>query len=52
MLYRDEYYNAESEDANSIEVIVRKQRDGDLGSVKLMFRKEFGKILSIEDMGR
>lgn len=48
MLYRDDYYNKESEDAGTIEVIVTKQRDGDTGTVKMWFRKEYGKLLSME----
>lgn len=46
-LYRDDYYNAETEDANTIEVIVAKNRDGNRGTVKLAFRKEFSHILSL-----
>lgn len=49
MLYRDEYYNKDTEDANMIEVIIAKQRDGGTGSAKLGFSKEFGKILSFEE---
>jgi len=48
MLYRDDYYDKQSEDAGMIEVIVTKQRDGDTGTVKMWFRKEYGKILSME----
>ena len=47
-LYRDEYYDAESEDGGLVEFIVSKQREGATGTVKLAFRKEFGKIVSLE----
>lgn len=46
MLYRDEYYNPESIDRDTVEVIVTKQREGATGTVKLLFQKEFGKMLS------
>lgn len=49
-LYRDEYYNKDSQDANIVELIVSKNRDGSTGTVKLLFQKEFGKMLTIEDM--
>ena len=35
-LYRDEYYNAESEDRNIAELIIAKQRNGPTGTVKLL----------------
>lgn len=34
-LYRDEYYNKESEEKNQAEVIIAKQRSGPTGTVKL-----------------
>lgn len=33
MLYRDEIYNGDSQDKGMAEIIVRKQRDGRLGTV-------------------
>lgn len=47
-LYRDEYYDENSEDKGIVEFIISKQREGSTGSVKLAFRKEYGKILSLE----
>lgn len=47
-LYRDEYYDKESEDAGVVEFIISKQREGATGTVKLAFRKEYGKIISLE----
>ncbi len=48
MLYRDDYYDPQSEDAGTIEVIVKKQRDGETGTVRLGFKKEYGKMISLE----
>jgi len=40
MLYRDEYYNSETDYPGTAEVIVAKQRVGDTGSIRLGFAKE------------
>lgn len=40
-LYRDEVYNKETQDKNIAEVIIGKQRNGPIGSVRLAFRGEF-----------
>ncbi len=47
-LYRDDYYNKETEDANTIEIIIAKQRNGPTGTVKLAFRKEFNRFVDLE----
>lgn len=39
-LYRDDYYNPESEDKGLAEVIIGKQRNGPVGSIKLRFFHE------------
>lgn len=44
-LYRDEYYNHWSEDRGVAEVIVGKNRNGPVGTVKLLFEKETGCFL-------
>ena len=46
-LYRDDYYNPESEKANLGEVIIAKHRNGPTGTVELMFKKEFTKFLNL-----
>lgn len=43
-LYRDEYYNEDSQEKGIAEVKVGKQRNGPVGSVKLRFFKEFGRF--------
>jgi len=39
MMYRDEYYHADSADAGLAEVIIAKHRNGPVGTVKLLFEK-------------
>ena len=39
-IYRDEAYNEYSEDSNIAEIILAKQRNGEIGTFKLYFRKE------------
>jgi replicative DNA helicase len=43
-IYRDEYYNPESEKLGIAEIIIAKHRNGPVGSVELSFRKEFTKF--------
>ena len=38
-LYRDDYYDKESEKKNIIEIIIAKQRNGPVGTVELVFLK-------------
>jgi len=47
-LYRDDYYDKESENKNIIECIIAKQRDGPVGTVDLAFIKDFGKFVNLE----
>lgn len=47
-LYRDEYYNAESESKEVMEIIIAKQRNGATGTVNVIYKKETGKILNID----
>ena len=47
MLYRDDYYNKESEDKGLIEIIIGKNRGGAVGTVQLAFRKELSKFINI-----
>lgn len=47
-LYRDDYYDKESEKKNIIEIIIAKQRNGPVGTVELVFLKHFNKFVSLE----
>ncbi len=47
-LYRDEYYNKDSEDKGVAEVIIAKQRNGPIGTVKLMWIGELTKFANME----
>lgn len=47
-LYRDDYYDKESEKKNIIEIIIAKQRNGPVGTVELAFLKNFNKFVSID----
>ncbi|ENQ3106549.1 replicative DNA helicase [Bacillus cereus] len=47
-LYRDDYYDRESENKNVIEIIIAKQRNGPVGIIGLAFIKEFSKFVDLE----
>lgn len=47
-LYRDDYYDAESEKKNMVEIIVAKHRNGPIGSVDLYFMKDIQKMVGME----
>jgi len=47
-LYRDDYYNGDSEAKNIIEVIIAKQRNGAVGTVELAYMKEYNKFLELD----
>ncbi len=50
-IYRDEMYNAESQDEGVAEVIISKQRNGPTGTVRLAFRREYTRFDNlVEDM--
>lgn len=46
-LYRDDYYDKETEDKNTVEVILGKQRNGPTGMVKLGFLKEYNRFVNL-----
>ena len=47
-LYRDDYYDQESEKKNIGEVIIAKHRNGPTGQVDLVFKHEYTKFLNME----
>ncbi len=49
MLYRDDYYNPDSDKQNTAEIIVAKHRNGPTGTVEVVFDKEHTKFLDIEN---
>lgn len=46
-IYRDEYYNKESEKRGIAEIIIAKQRNGPVGTTELAFLPEFTKFASL-----
>jgi replicative DNA helicase len=51
-LYRDEYYNKETEDKNVAECIISKQRNGPVGTVKLAWIGQFSKFARLDVIHR
>lgn len=47
-LYRDDYYDQESEKKGIIEIIIAKQRNGPVGTVELVFLKQFNKFVDYD----
>ncbi|MFV9510328.1 replicative DNA helicase [Tepidibacillus sp. LV47] len=45
-LYRDDYYNPETEKQNIVEIIIAKQRNGPVGKVELVFLKNYNKFVN------
>lgn len=46
--YRDEYYNAETEEKNIIELIIGKQRNGTTGTIKCVWMGDFQKVATLD----
>lgn len=47
-IYRDEYYHKDSEDAGITEIIIGKQRNGPVGTIKLGWQAHLTKFVNIE----
>jgi len=46
-IYRDEYYNPDSEKKGIAEIIISKHRNGPVGTVELGFLREFTKFVPL-----
>ena len=49
MIYRDEYYDPESEDKCIAEIIIRKNRNGPIGSFNLLFEQYFTRFRNFKE---
>ncbi|MBQ7564466.1 MAG: replicative DNA helicase [Lachnospiraceae bacterium] len=47
-IYRDEYYNKDSEYKGTAEIIVAKQRNGPIGSISLAWLPEYTRFVNLE----
>ena len=47
LMYRDEYYNPDTEDQGIAEVILAKHRNGPTGKVRLYFQSEYTRFRSM-----
>lgn len=47
-LYREDYYDPDTDKQNIIEIIIGKQRNGPIGKVELVFLKNYNKFLSLD----
>jgi replicative DNA helicase len=47
-LYRDDYYDQQTERKNIVDVLIRKHRNGPIGQIELYFVKEQTRFRSIE----
>ncbi|GAE27617.1 replicative DNA helicase [Halalkalibacter wakoensis JCM 9140] len=46
-LYRDDYYDHDTDQPNKVEIIVAKQRNGPVGTVEALFEKEYGRFVNL-----
>lgn len=46
-IYRDDYYNAETEKKNIAEIIIAKHRNGPIGMIELYFHREHSKFANL-----
>jgi len=47
-IYRDDYYNHDSEEKGISEIIIAKQRNGPIGTVKLAWLPQYTKFGNLE----
>lgn len=48
MLYREDYYDRETQNKNIVEVNIAKHRNGPVGVIQLLFEREFSKFQNLE----
>ncbi len=46
-IYRDEYYNHDSDDMGTAEIIIGKQRNGPTGTIKLAWQSQYTKFQNL-----
>ncbi|CAM3366019.1 replicative DNA helicase [Paenibacillus lupini] len=51
-LYRDDYYNSDSEKKGIVELIVAKGRNVGVGKVEMVFLKQYGKFADLDNSGQ
>jgi len=51
-LYRDDYYNKDTEHPNEAEVIIAKQRNGPIGTVTLLWQPQYTRFVNQDHSGR
>ncbi|HKL44396.1 MAG TPA: replicative DNA helicase [Candidatus Absconditabacterales bacterium] len=49
MLHREDYYDPDTDKKGSTDVCIRKNRNGAVGEIELMFRKEIMKFTEVEE---
>ena len=47
-IYRDDYYHKDTEEKNVAEIIIAKQRNGPIGTVKLVWLPEYTKFVNMQ----
>jgi replicative DNA helicase len=47
-IYRDEVYNPEGDDIGTADILIRKQRNGPIGEVKLYFEKQYTRFYNFK----
>lgn len=47
-LYRDDYYNEDSEERGIADLIVAKHRNGPVGSIKMFFKREYTRFTDLD----
>ena len=47
-IYRDDYYNKDSENKNIAEIIIAKQRNGPIGTVNLVWMPNYTKFVNMK----